>query len=114
LPEIEEHVLHVTTYRSVFEVSAVAALGLTFSLRRTQKLWEGSRESWQGTVRKEGRGTLKGMEKSVRFIIRNKAKEERGEDKDVVERGAAREAVRRVRETLARMENGGDRNGKGV
>jgi hypothetical protein len=99
--------LYVTTYCSVFEASAIAALGLTVSLRRMQKLWEGARESWQGTVREEGRRTLKGTEEGVRFIIRNKGKEERGEDEEVVERRTAREAVSKVREALERMGGGG-------
>jgi len=98
---------------SVFEASAVGVLGLTFSLRRMQKLWEGARESWQGTVREEGRRTLKGTEETVRFIIKNKENEDRGivvEDESVRERKEAREAVARVREALERMEKG---HGKG-
>ncbi|KAI4916787.1 hypothetical protein J4E90_003290 [Alternaria incomplexa] len=94
---------------SVFEASAVAALGLTFSLRRMQKLWEGARESWEGTLREEGRRTLKGTEERVRFIIKNGGKEY-VEDESVAESRAAREAVAKVREALERM-NGGD--GKG-
>ncbi|USP72848.1 hypothetical protein yc1106_00122 [Curvularia clavata] len=95
---------------SVFEASAVAALGLTFSLRRMQKIWEGARESWQVTVKEEGRRTLKSTEESVRFIIENTEKKEVAEPEDVAERRAAREAVLRVREALERV--GGD--GKGV
>ena len=99
--------LYATTYCSVFEASAVAALGLTVSLRRMQKLWEGARESWEGTVREEGRRTLKGTEEGVRFVIGSRGKEERGEDERVLERRGAREAVRRVREALGRMEGAG-------
>jgi hypothetical protein len=88
---------------SVFEASAVAALGLTFSLRRMQKLWEGAREAWQVTVKEEGRRTLKSTEESVRFIIDNAEKKEVAEDEDVVERRNAREAVKKVREALERM-----------
>jgi hypothetical protein len=95
---------------SVFEASAVAALGLTFSLRRMQKLWEGARESWQGTLREEGRRTLKGTEEGVRMIIRSGGKEE-VEDEGVVERRSAREAVARVREALEKMRRSG---GEGV
>jgi hypothetical protein len=98
--------LYVTTYCSVFEASAVAALGLTVSLRRMQKLWEGARESWQGTVREEGRRTLKGTEEGVRFIIRSAGKKVVDEDDDVLERRAAREAVQKVREALERMGEG--------
>jgi hypothetical protein len=99
--------LYVTTYCSVFEASAVAALGLTFSLRRMQRLWEGARESWQGTVREEGRRTLKGTEERVRFIIRHAGRKDAGGDENVVERQAAREAVGRVREALRRIGGGG-------
>ncbi|KAF2851909.1 hypothetical protein T440DRAFT_447320 [Plenodomus tracheiphilus IPT5] len=89
---------------SLFEAGAVAALGLTFSLRRMQKLWEGARESWQGTVREEGRRTLKRTEDVVRVIIRASELGGRGgvRDDGEAERARAREAVRRVREVLER------------
>jgi hypothetical protein len=103
--------LYVTTYCSVFEASAVAALGLTFSLRRMQKLWEGARESWQGTVREEGRRTLKGTEERVRFVIRSAGKKDDGEDEGLEERRKAMEALVRVREALGRI---GGREGKDV
>ncbi|EMD92253.1 hypothetical protein COCC4DRAFT_162123 [Bipolaris maydis ATCC 48331] len=100
---------------SVFEASAVAALGLTFSLRRMQKLWEGARETWQATVREEGRRTLKSTEEGVRFVIENAEKKEVVEEEDVRERRAAREAVRRVREVLEKMGGGVDKGkGEGV
>lgn len=92
---------------SVFEASAVAALGFTFSLRRMQKLWEGAREAWESTVREEGRRTLKSTEESVRYVISNDGKKEVAEDEDVIERRAAREAVKKVREALERMESHG-------
>jgi hypothetical protein len=98
--------LYVTTYCSVFEASAVAALGLTVSLRRMQKLWEGARESWQGTVREEGRRTLKGTDEGVRFIIRSAGKKVVDEDDDVLERRATREAVQKITEALERMDEG--------
>lgn len=86
---------------SLFEASAVAALGLTFSLRRMQKLWEGGREAWQGTVREEGRRTLKRTEDTVRSIIRTtQIKGPDVVDDGKEERRLARDAVRRVREAL--------------
>ena len=94
---------------SIFEASAVGVLGLTFSLRRMQKLWEGARETWQGTVREEGRRTLKDTEETVRFIIKNKEREDRGivvEDDAVRERREAREAVAKVREALEKIGRG--------
>ncbi|KAJ4993419.1 calcineurin-like phosphoesterase [Stagonosporopsis vannaccii] len=95
--------LYVSSSCSVFEASAVAALGLTFSLRRMQKLWEGARDSWQGTVREEGRKTLKATEDLVRLIVRSKEQGKVVVDEGAVERRQAREAVKAVREALAGM-----------
>ncbi|KAH6639047.1 hypothetical protein C7974DRAFT_125515 [Boeremia exigua] len=95
--------LYVSSSFSVFEASAVAALGLTISLRRMQKLWEGARDSWQGTVREEGRRTLKATEDLVRLIIRSKDQGKTQVDQSAVERRQAREAVKAVREALANM-----------
>jgi hypothetical protein len=96
---------------SVFEAAAVGVLGLTFSLRRMQNLWEGARESWEGTVREEGRRTLKGTEEAVRMIIRNKDRSDIGlslvEDEGVQQRRQAREAVAKVREALAKVQRKG-------
>ena len=97
--------LWISSSCSVFEASAVAALGLTFSLRRMQKLWEGARESWQGTVREEGRRTLKGTEDLVRMIVRSKEQGRAQVDEGALERRRAREAVKAVREALANMQN---------
>jgi hypothetical protein len=92
---------------SVFEASAVGVLGLTFSLRHMQKMWEGARESWAATVREEGRRTLKGTEETVRMIIKRKEREDLGlgavEDDGVRDRREAREAVKKVREALDRI-----------
>ncbi|KAF1928285.1 uncharacterized protein M421DRAFT_63259 [Didymella exigua CBS 183.55] len=96
--------LYVSSSCSVFEASAVAALGLTFSLRRMQKLWEGARESWQGTVREEGRRTLKTTEDLVRMIIRSKEQGKVQIDEGAVERRQVREVVKAVREALANMQ----------
>lgn len=82
----------------------MAALGLTFSLRRMQKLWEGARDSWQGTVREEGRRTLKSTEDLVRLIIRSKEQGKIKLDEGAVERRQTREAVKAVREALANMQ----------
>jgi hypothetical protein len=95
--------LWISSSCSVFEASAVAALGLTFSLRRMQKLWEGARESWQGTVREEGRRTLKGTEDLVRLIVRSKEQGRVQVDEGALERRQAREAVKAVREALAQQ-----------
>ncbi|KAF2179855.1 hypothetical protein K469DRAFT_640682 [Zopfia rhizophila CBS 207.26] len=87
---------------SVFEAGAVAALGLVYSLRRTQKLWETARSTWQADVREEGRKALKHTEDSIRLIA--KASETpKFEPQDVKQRRAAREAVSRVRAALEKM-----------
>jgi hypothetical protein len=93
---------------SLFEAGAVAALGLVFSLRRMQTLWEGARSKWRVDVREEGRRTLKGTEEGVRLIVRGTGGRDgmevvEDEDAGVVERRAAREAVGRVRRALERM-----------
>jgi hypothetical protein len=92
---------------SVFEASAIGVLGLTFSLRHMQKMWEGARESWEGTVREEGRRTLKETEETVRLIVKRKEREDAGlgavEDEGVRERKEAREALRKVREALGKI-----------
>jgi hypothetical protein len=76
-----------------------------------QMLWEGARESWEGTVREEGRRTLKGTEETVRRIIEVKEREDAGlglvESEGARQRREAREAVARVREVLEKMERGG-------
>jgi hypothetical protein len=95
---------------SPFEAAAVGVLGLTVSLRRMQKLWEGSRESWEATVREEGRRTLKDTEEAVRSIVRRKEREDLGlsatEDDSVREKRHAREAIKKVRDALDKMQAG--------
>lgn len=94
---------------SVFEAAAVGVLGLTISLRRMQKAWEEAREMWEGTVREDGRRTLKGTEETVRMIIEAKAREDAGlgvvEDESAKERREAMEAVEKVRKALEKLEN---------
>ncbi|KAI8933094.1 hypothetical protein NX059_009737 [Plenodomus lindquistii] len=93
---------------SLFEAGAVAALGLTFSLRRMQKLWEGARERWQGVVREEGRRTLKRAEEGVRLVLGRTEGGGRGVvDTGEQDRRMAWEGVRRVREALERSDGKG-------
>ncbi len=87
---------------SVFEASTVAALGLTFSLRKMQKFWENARASWQSTIREEGRRTLKDSEETVRLIV-GRFRRERVRDVGEKEREGAREAVGRVRGALGKL-----------
>ncbi|KAL6154646.1 hypothetical protein ACJQWK_01098 [Exserohilum turcicum] len=87
---------------SVFEASAFAALGLTLSLRRIQKTWEATRESWETTIREEGRRTLKETEENARSIIHHAERSRVPEPEDVAQSRAARDAITRVREALER------------
>lgn len=89
---------------SLFEASSLAALGLTFSLGRMQKLWENARASWQLEVWEEGRQALKRTEAVVRSIVGRRGKVEGPLDEGVEERRKAGEAVAKVREALERMD----------
>ncbi|KAJ4346858.1 uncharacterized protein N0V89_010790 [Didymosphaeria variabile] len=88
---------------SLFEASAVAALGLTFSLRRMQKVWENGREAWKVEVKEEGRQALKRTEGLVRSIINAGGPGAAVENEGLEERKRAREAVAKVREALRKL-----------
>ncbi|KAL1593817.1 hypothetical protein SLS60_010549 [Paraconiothyrium brasiliense] len=88
---------------SLFEASAVAALGLVFSLRRMQKVWEDGREAWKVEVKEEGRQALKRTEQLVRSIINAGVPGSAVENEGVEERKRAREAVAKVREALRKL-----------
>ncbi|KAI8960138.1 hypothetical protein F5Y11DRAFT_330911 [Daldinia sp. FL1419] len=51
-----------TLTTTLYEASAVAALGIVWSLRRMQKQWETARDFWEGEVREEGRKAVRGVE----------------------------------------------------
>ena len=87
---------------SLFETGAVAALGLTLSLRRLQKVWEEARKTWQAEIREEGRRTLKVTEETVRLIVERSQKPEL-EAEGVALRKRARDAVGKVRDALAKV-----------
>ncbi|KAF2705871.1 hypothetical protein K504DRAFT_439169 [Pleomassaria siparia CBS 279.74] len=87
---------------SAFEASAIAAVGLTFSLRRLQNMWEKARETWQAEVREEGRKTLKSTEETVRLIV-SRSQKPVADSAGVEQRRTAREAVKKVRDALARV-----------
>jgi hypothetical protein len=88
---------------SLFEASAVAVLGLTFSLRRMQTLWEKARETWMIEVREEGRKTLKVTEEMARLIVMNQRRKGGPADEGLEERRNARETAVKVREALKNM-----------
>ncbi|KAF2455486.1 hypothetical protein BDY21DRAFT_324005 [Lineolata rhizophorae] len=79
---------------SLLEAGAVGALGLTWSLRRMQRVWEGARERWGEEVREEGRRAIKDAEERVARVV----KVEGGPPWD----DAAREELRRAREAVER------------
>ena len=89
---------------SLFEASSLAALGLTFSLRRMQKLWEEARAEWEAGVREEGRLSIKSTETVVRGIVARGGKAEEDKAEGVEERSRAREALGKVRGALERMQ----------
>lgn len=90
---------------SVYEVGAVAALGVVVALRRLQKRWEGERARWEGEVREVGRETLREAEAEARAAVL------RGGVVDVdpgarEDREVARRAVDRARVALDAVRNG--------
>ncbi|KAI1425895.1 hypothetical protein F5Y12DRAFT_324979 [Xylaria sp. FL1777] len=54
-----------TLTTTLYEASAVAALGIAWSMRRMQKQWETARDFWEGEVREEGRKAVKGVEEAM-------------------------------------------------
>lgn len=101
--------LGVLMYLSTFgasESGAVAALGITWSLRRLQKKWESAREYWQSEVREEGRKAVRAVEISVAEALDNAVRDGSRADQDALlaEVRKARELVHRAEEALARLE----------
>jgi hypothetical protein len=89
---------------TVFEASAVAALGVVFSLRRMQKVWEAAREAWIARMREEGRWAVRGVQGDVQRILKGRGKSVGvGMDEGVVERKEAREAIARVMKVLEEL-----------
>ncbi|KAI0865230.1 hypothetical protein F4860DRAFT_462795 [Xylaria cubensis] len=54
-----------TLTTTLYEASAVAALGIVWSMRRMQKQWETARDFWEGEVREEGRKAVQGVEEAM-------------------------------------------------
>ncbi|KAF2196065.1 hypothetical protein GQ43DRAFT_427316 [Delitschia confertaspora ATCC 74209] len=88
---------------SIFEAAAVGAVGLVFSLKRMQRVWEDARASWQAQVREEGRRALKDTEEVFNGIINDTSRIE-VESTDTIKRKWARELVKRAREELKKIE----------
>lgn len=53
----------------IFEAGAIASVGLVFSLRRMQSLWETARSNWEAEVREEGRKALRFTEDTIKEKI---------------------------------------------
>jgi hypothetical protein len=87
---------------SIFETSAIAALGTVFALHRMQKIWEGAREGWMERVREEGRQALKETDRVVKTIVRKSPMRQVVQDA-AQEKRQVKEVVQRAREVLQRM-----------
>ena len=85
-----------------YEVGTIAALGLVYSLRRLQGRWGIAKDTWEKSVREEGRRVLRDIEAEIRKtvkeggkpIVDEKAKEERAVAKNCVEK--ARKALEQI------------------
>jgi len=87
---------------SVLEASAAAALGLVWSLRRMQKLWDHGRQAWQGEIVEAGRVVLKETEQKFRLLISRGGHVEKKVE-GAQDRAVARAAVGEVRRVLAEV-----------
>lgn len=83
----------------MYEAGAVAALGITWSLRRLQNKWEGARTFWEGEVREEGRRAVRATEGAVGGVLVERPV---GDVEGKAELDAARKAVQRAEEALER------------
>lgn len=88
---------------SIYEASAIAAVGFVYSMRRLQRLWSLKKDVWQETVRETGRKVLRGAEDKMRAMVMEGGKHVVGEseEEEERERRAAREGLERVRRALA-------------
>jgi hypothetical protein len=82
-----------TISTSMYEVGAVAALGIVWSLQRMQGKWETARKFWEGEVTEEGRKAVRAVESVVNNALI---------PKDRPLEGA--EELRKAKEALGRAE----------
>jgi hypothetical protein len=80
----------------LYEVGAVAALGIVWSLRRMQGKWEIARKFWEGEVREEGRKAVRGVEVAVGNVFIQADKPLEGAE----ELEVANEAIRKAEVAL--------------
>lgn len=86
---------------SVYEVGAVAALGVVFAVRRLQTRWEGERVRWEGEIREAGRETLREAEAVARAAVeRGGGAVIEGDGEAVRERERASGAVEKAQRAL--------------
>lgn len=90
------------TGTSVYEVGAIAAFGIAWSLRRLQRKWETARQSWEGDVRETGRRALKDTQDVVVAIIDQGGKAEEPAE-EVEERRIAKASIDMARQALKRL-----------
>lgn len=89
---------------SLYEASAVTALGVVWALRRMQGKWEAARTFWEGEVREEGRKAVRGVEGVVGGVLRASGEPVMMEDPELVR---AKGLVRRAEEALGPFDGGG-------
>ena len=87
----------------LYEVGAVAGLGVVWSLRRLQKKWETAREYWQGEVREEGRKALRASEASLQEVLDKATKSSSEQGEEVASLTEARQLVQDAQGALARL-----------
>ena len=84
---------------SIYEAGAIGILGLVWSARRLQRMWESAREAWVERVREEGRRTLGTVQASYEGNLREGGialADQAAEEEEKI----AEEAVARLRAIL--------------
>ncbi|KAK2071456.1 hypothetical protein P8C59_005879 [Phyllachora maydis] len=87
----------------LYEASAVAALGIVWSLRRLQKKWEVSRAFWEADVREKGRSALRVTEDMVADVLERNIHGRTEKDDTKQELEKARELVKQAEEALSML-----------
>ncbi|TFB04195.1 hypothetical protein CCMA1212_003995 [Trichoderma ghanense] len=95
--------LYISSFSStIFEASAVAALGIVYSLGRMQKKWETAREFWEGEVFEEGRKAIRAAEESAAEVL-DGTKQGKDSAQRLKELEDASELVAKAEDALARL-----------
>ncbi|KAI0205161.1 hypothetical protein F4808DRAFT_410696 [Astrocystis sublimbata] len=88
-----------TLSTSLYEAGAVAALGIVWSSRRMQKMWEGVRAQWEGQVREQGRLAIRGVEETMVSAMNESTQKKIGKDATEAQNG-----LTRAKDLVARAE----------